>query len=96
MPSYVWRHFIKLDKTYAICGVETCSNKLSHLHGTTGMLKHLKGVHNITEENSVECDLNTEANKWKFKLVEDIWERKRKIILHELIISFCDFETCIS
>lgn len=52
MPSFVWKHFNKFDPLVkkARCTFEGCNRDILYGNGTRALIKHLKGLHDITEQ----------------------------------------------
>lgn len=47
-PSFVWKHFKKVDKDYARCIEPGCDKQLMFTKGIAGMVYHLKSIHKIS------------------------------------------------
>lgn len=78
MPSFVWNHFVKLDKDNARCKEANCTKKLVYSKGIRSLVYHLKADHNITGEVA-------EKNSREAASQQDIdAARKRQKTLHEL------------
>lgn len=91
MPSPVWLHFVKDGET-AKCKI--CGNVLKCKQSTSGLIRHLKGKHNITLENSLyskhspqneasSSSSNTEGEPPRKKKRNDL-----DISLEEIVVDF--------
>lgn len=54
MPSFVWKHFTKLDHNIAYCNEKGCDKNFKWSKGVSALIRHLRCNHNIIDPKSVE------------------------------------------
>lgn len=80
MPSFVWKHFKKIDSENARCLISGCTTFNHCNKGTTGLIYHLK-THNIEQnpDESNNSPLSSQMSTSKRQKLMTDFSKKRSI-----------------